>query len=127
MSASKKVLVVDDEEDIREVTQVSLEMLKGWTVVTAGSGGGGLIMASKEQPDVILLDVMMPDMDGPTTFSKLQADPTTTHIPVILLTAKVQAADRQRFASLGIKAVISKPFDPMKLAEQIETVVGWTT
>lgn len=122
---SKRVLIVDDDEDIREVAQISLEMVKGWIVLTTSSGTEGLAKARKEQPDAVLLDVMMPDMDGPTTFQKLQADPTTRHIPVILLTAKVQSVDRRRFADLGVRAIITKPFDPMKLADQVAEAVGW--
>lgn len=122
---SKRVLIIDDEDDIREVAQVSLEMVRSWTILTAGSGTEGLAKARKEQPDAVLLDVMMPDMDGPTTFQKLQADPTTRHIPVILLTAKVQSIDRRRFADLGVRAVITKPFDPMRLADQIAEAAGW--
>jgi CheY-like chemotaxis protein len=82
-------------------------------VITAGSGSEGLTTAQAEQPDAILLDVMMPDMDGLTTFQKLQANSATRHIPVILLTAKVQAADRLRYAELGMIAAIAKPFNPL--------------
>ncbi len=91
--AARKILIVDDEDDIREVARVSLEMVGGWDVLVAGSGSVGLAEAKLGQPDAILLDVMMPDMDGPTTFHRLQSDAATRHIPVILLTAKVQAAD----------------------------------
>ena len=77
------------------------------------------------QPDAILLDVMMPDMDGPTTFVKLQANPATWDIPVILLTAKIQASDRRRYAELGIKDAIAKPFNPLELPGQIASALGW--
>jgi CheY-like chemotaxis protein len=69
---------------------------------------------------------MMPNMDGPETFQKLQADPSIKQIPVIMFTAKVQAADRKRFADLGVKDVIAKPFDPMKLGSQIAAILGWS-
>jgi len=72
------------------------------------------------------LDAMMPIMDGPETFQKLQADPSTKQIPVIMFTAKVQATDRERFADLGVKDVIAKPFDPMKLGSQIAAILGWS-
>jgi CheY-like chemotaxis protein len=85
---ARRVLLVDDEDDIREVAQVSLEMTAGWEVLTAGSGNEGLATAAAEQPDAILLDMMMPDMDGPTTFQSLRANQSTQHIPVVLLTAK---------------------------------------
>lgn len=116
---AKRILVIDDEDDIREVAQLSLEMVGNWEVLTAGSGREGLAVAAAELPDAILLDVMMPDLDGPSTFEKLQENPRTRNIPVILLTAKMQAADRRRFERLGVNGVITKPFDPMTLAEQV--------
>ena len=122
---SRKVLIIDDEEDIREVAALSLESIAGWEVYTAGNGHKGIDTALTEQPDAILLDVMMPGMDGPTTFRALQNNPATASIPVLLLTAKVQASDRQRFADLGVRAVLSKPFDPMTLSTQIAAVLGW--
>lgn len=123
--ATKQILVIDDEDDIREVAQVSLEMIGNWAVLTACSGQEGLTKAEAEQPDAILLDVMMPDMDGPSTFQQLQKTPAICHIPVILVTAKVQASDQRRFASLGVKGVITKPFDPLTLADQVATTLGW--
>ncbi|MBD1879820.1 response regulator [Coleofasciculus sp. FACHB-T130] len=122
---TKRILVIDDEEDIREVAQLSLEMAANWDVLTASSGREGLAKAEVEQLDAILLDVMMPDWDGVTTFQQLQANPATQHIPVLLLTAKMQAADKRRFAQLGVKAVIAKPFDPMTLADQVAKSLGW--
>ena len=125
METTKRVLVIDDEDDIREIAQVSLEMVGGYEVLTACSGREGLTRAETERPDAILLDFMMPDMDGATTFQRLQADAALRHIPVILLTAKVQAADRRRFTELGVKAVLAKPFDPLKLANDMAEVLGW--
>ncbi len=122
-----RVLIVDDEDDIREVAEISLEMVAGWKVLTARSGCEGLRIAQADQPDAILLDVMMPDMDGPTTFQKLQADPAIRHIPVVLLTAKLQPADRKRFAELGVAGVLAKPFDPLELASQVAKVLRWQT
>lgn len=121
----RTVLVIDDEDDIREVAQVSLEALGGWNVLTASSGDQGIQRAAADQPDAILLDVMMPGMDGPTTFQKLQSADVTRSIPVIFLTAKVQAADRQRFADLGVAGVIAKPFDPMTLASDVAALLHW--
>ena len=122
---TKRVLIIDDEDDIREVAQVSLELVGGWEVVTARSGREGIQRAQTEHPDAILLDVMMPGLDGPTTFERLQADPLTHDIPVLLLTAKVQTADRARFESLGVQGVLSKPFDPMRLAAEVAEALGW--
>ena len=122
---ARKILIIDDEDDIREVAALSLESVAGWEVVTASSGAQGLTKAAKEKPDAIVLDVMMPGMDGPTTFLELKKNPATAHIPVLLLTAKVHPTDQKRFAGLGVKAVLFKPFDPMKLSEQIARVLGW--
>ncbi|QZZ19313.1 response regulator [Leptothermofonsia sichuanensis E412] len=116
---SKHVLIIDDEPDIREATQVCLEIAKGWRVTTASSSREGLEKAISEQPDVVLLDVMMPDMDGLVTFEHLRTNPTTRHIPVILLTAKAQPADRRHFTQLEVAGVITKPYDPITLADQI--------
>jgi CheY-like chemotaxis protein len=121
----KQILVIDNEQYIQEIAQICLETVADWKVVTVGSGHEGLVAAVEKQPDAILLDVMMPDMDGLTTFQKLQENPATQHIPVILLTAKVQASDRRRYTDLGIKAVIPKPFNPLELADQIAQALGW--
>jgi CheY-like chemotaxis protein len=122
---SRVVLIVDDDEHIREVAQVTLEAIAGWTVVTAASGQEGIARALAEQPDAILLDVMMPEMDGPTTVGKLKEGEVTRDIPVVLLTAKVQAEDKRNFMDLGIEGIISKPFDPMTLADEISQTLGW--
>ncbi len=123
--ASKRILVIDDEADIREVAQLSLEISNGWEVLTAASGQEGLALAIDCQPDAILLDVMMPDMDGPTTWKNLQANPATQQIPVILLTAKVQATEQRNYAKLGVNAVFTKPFDPVKLADLMVEALHW--
>lgn len=120
-----RVLIIDDEHDIREVASLTLEATAGWNVSTASSGAEGMQLAAKERPDLILLDVMMPEMDGPTTFREMQKQPETADIPVILLTAKVQGVDQRRFADLGVAAVLFKPFDPMTLAQQIADVLHW--
>ena len=122
---SKTILIVDDEDDIREIAQISLEEIGHWEVITASSGAEGIVKAQASQPDAILLDVMMPEMDGPTTVQKLRANPTTANIPVILLTAKVQSMDKQKFAKLGVAAILPKPFDPVVLPGQIAEVLGW--
>jgi CheY-like chemotaxis protein len=120
------ILVIDDEDDIREVAALSLETVAGWQVFTANSGAQGLARAVEHQPDAILLDVMMPGMDGPTTFRELRKNPATARIPVLLLTAKVQSSDQRRFADLGVEAILLKPFDPLTLSTQIASVLGWS-
>lgn len=122
----RRILIIDDEDDIREVAALSLEAVAGWEVMTANSGAQGIERAAAQRPDAILLDVMMPQMDGPTTYKQMQLDPRTAGIPVLLLTAKVQGVDQRRFASLGVAAVLFKPFDPLTLSEQIASVLGWT-
>jgi CheY-like chemotaxis protein len=121
----RRILIIDDEDDIREVAALSLETVAGWEVTMAGSGAAGIVKALEHRPDAILLDVMMPMMDGPTTFRELRALPETANIPVILLTAKVQAADQKRFSDLGVSAVMFKPFDPLTLAGDIARALGW--
>ena len=125
MTARRRILVVDDDASIRDVAQMSLEMVGGYEVLTAANGIDALACACEERPDAILLDVMMPHLDGPTTFELLQADPASSEIPVILLTAKLQPADRARFSKLGVRAVLAKPFDPMKLADDVAEILGW--
>ena len=122
---ARKVLIIDDEDDIRQVAALSLESVAGWEVILANSGAQGLARAIEHQPDAILLDVMMPGMDGPTTFRELRSLPETADIPVILLTAKVQAADQKRFSDLGVVKVMFKPFDPLVLAQEIAATLGW--
>ncbi len=124
--AHKRVLIIDDEDDIREVAKISLEVVEGWEVCTSGSGSEGLVIAMNQQPDAILLDVMMPDMDGPATFKMLQGEETTKSIPVILLTGKVRSPEHDNFDNLGVRGVITKPFDPMTLAGDVARVLGWS-
>ena len=121
----RRILIIDDEDDIREVAALSLETVAGWNVLTANSGTDGIRKAEDEQPDAILMDVMMPAMDGPTTFREMQKNPAISHIPVLLLTAKVQGVDQRRFAGLDVSGVLFKPFDPLTLAEQMCAKLGW--
>ena len=120
-----RLLIVDDEDDIREVAALSLEATANWEILTASSGREGMVVAAAEKPDAILMDVMMPEMDGPTTFKQMQQNPAIAGIPVVLLTAKVQGVDQRRFAGLGVAGVLFKPFDPLTLASQICEVLGW--
>ena len=120
----KRILIIDDEEDIREVAALSFET-DDFDVITADGGSAGVLSARQTRPDLILLDVMMPGMDGPATFAQLQESEATRAIPVVFLTAKVQAADRRRLSDLGARGIIAKPFDPMHLADEVATIVGW--
>ena len=123
----RRLLIIDDEDDIREVAALSLEATAGWEVLTASSGAEGISIAAAQQPDAILMDVMMPGVDGPTTFGSMQQNPAIAHIPVLLLTAKVQGVDQRRFAGLGLAGILFKPFDPLTLADQMATALGWKT
>lgn len=124
MPTSRRILVVDDEEHLREVAELSLHLVGDWDVTTAASGEAAIDIATTDPPDAILLDVMMPGMDGPTAFRHLRSHPATAHVPVILLTAKLQPADRERFRDLGVDGVIGKPFEPMNLPEQVTTLLA---
>jgi CheY-like chemotaxis protein len=122
---SKRILIIDNEAFIQEIAKIALETVAGWQILTADSGLAGIHIATTAQPDAILLDVMMPDMDGLTTFEKLRNTPATQSIPVILLTAKVQPTDQRHYEKIGIAATIAKPFDPLALAHQIATILDW--
>lgn len=124
---SRRVLVVDDDDAIREVAQMALEMVAGWQVDLAASGEEALDISRAAPPDALLLDVMMPTMDGPTVVAALRADARTHDIPVVLLTAKVQPAERRRWEGLGVAGVLAKPFDPLRLAEEVSDLLGWSS
>ena len=116
----EKVLLVDDDPSIRVVAEICLSRVGNWQVTVAESGKQALEMAAREVPDLILLDVMMPGMDGPTTLQLLRKIYTG---PVIFITAKTQKQEVERFINLGAAGVISKPFDPMALPSQIEAIL----
>jgi two-component system OmpR family response regulator len=118
-----RILHVDDEPDIREVVELSLGLDPDFTVRSCGSGKEALAVAAEWQPDFILLDVMMPVMDGPATLVQLRENAETVSIPVIFMTARAQAREVDRFRSLGAVGVIPKPFDPMTLAASVRSYV----
>jgi CheY-like chemotaxis protein len=121
----KRLLVIDDEDDIRALTKLSLERFGGWEVWTAESGERGLELAADEQPDAILLDAMMPGLDGPHTIARLKASERTRAIPVLFLTAKLQSDEREHYLELGAAEVLAKPFDPTNLPDQVSSALGW--
>lgn len=121
----KRVLIIDDEETIQHVVQFGIQMISGWEVIKANSGFEGIHTAQTERLDVILLDMMMPEMDGLTTFKKLKADPITEKIPVIFLTAKLSTSDKHDFKDLGVSGVIIKPFNSLELPKQIANILNW--
>ena len=118
-----KIMIVDDDEDICTVAALAARRVGGWDVVVAASGQEALAKARSERPDVILLDVMMPVLDGPATLVKLREEPSTIAIPVIFLTAKVQRLEVEHYLALGAIGVIRKPFDAMTLPDEIRRIV----
>ncbi len=121
-AALQRVLYVDDEPDIREVVELSLGLMPGLAIKTCASGEEALRSLSQFRPDVVLLDVMMPGLDGPATLLRMRADPVGKLIPVVFMTAKALPQEVDRFMSLGAAGVISKPFDPMQLAKQVQEI-----
>jgi len=122
MSELGHVLYVDDEPDIREIASLALSGVGGLRVTLCASGAEALIQVPAMRPDMVLLDVMMPMMDGPAVLAALRADPATAAIPVVFLTAKAQAAEMQSYLRLGALGVIAKPFDPLTLADQLKAL-----
>ncbi|MFL6693558.1 MAG: response regulator [Ramlibacter sp.] len=118
----KKVLYVEDDADIRTIASLALEAVGGLTLQACASGAQALAQATVFAPDLLLLDVMMPGMDGPTTLARLRELPATRDVPVIFMTAKVQASEVQHYKALGALGVISKPFDPMALASEVQAL-----
>lgn len=121
----KSILIIEDEEDIQALITLALEMNVNWKVITASSGEEGIATAEKEVPDAILLDVMMPGIDGFKTFERLQANPLTKSIPVILITTKFPTTEPKQLRRIGIKGIISKPFDPLILESDITQILDW--
>lgn len=118
----RTILYADDQPDLRLIVQTALGLTEGLTVLTADSGEHGLKLARELQPDLLLLDVMMPGLDGPATLKQLRADPAIAHIPVIFMTAKAMPHDILRFRAMGASGVIAKPFDPMELYGQVLSI-----
>ena len=123
MAMIHKVLLAEDEEDIRKVAQISLQFRGGWEVILASNGEECLAKAASDQPDVILLDCMMPKLDGYETCRRLKQDPSLRHIPVIFLTAKAQEVEVKRGLALGAVGYLIKPFNPMSLAAEISQIL----
>jgi CheY-like chemotaxis protein len=119
------ILVIDDDNGIRNLIRFSLEALTPWEVLTASSGREGLAIAQTQQPDAILLDITMPDLDGVATLGQLQAQPNTKGIPTIFLTAKVQPNEYEEHQALGVVGVITKPFKAQILVAQIKQLLKW--
>ncbi len=122
MTALERILCVDDDNDIRMIARMALEAVGGFTVEDCSSGAAALDAAPGFGPDLILLDVMMPGMDGPSTLKALRGIPGLGSIPVVFMTAKAMRAEVELYPKLGAAAVISKPFDPMTLSDQLRAI-----
>lgn len=122
MKELQRILHVEDEADIRAVAKLALEKVGGFVVKSCASGEEALKEAEDFGPDLLLLDVMMPGMDGPATLKALWEKPSLADVPAIFMTAKVQSAELDQFKSMGVDAIIAKPFDPMTLAEQLSAI-----
>ncbi|MBO9314701.1 MAG: response regulator [Chloroflexus sp.] len=122
MTSLQKILFVEDDPDIQMVAQLALEAVGGYTVQMCSSGKEALAVAEQFAPDLILLDVMMPGMDGPTTLMELRKKPSLTQTPVVFMTARVQRHEIEQYLAMGAADVISKPFDPMTLSAQVADI-----
>ncbi|RLQ89342.1 response regulator [Notoacmeibacter ruber] len=119
-----RILYVDDDADIREIAEMSLQLDPELDVKCSDNGKDALEIAREWKPDLILLDVMMPNMDGPTVLSHLREETETTHIPVVFMTARTQRHEVEQFIALGARGVIAKPFNPMSLASEARGYLG---
>jgi len=120
----RKVLLVDDDPAVRRIAETSLRVVGRLQVVAIASGLDLLETARVEQPDAIILDVMMPEMDGPACLFALRGEPTLAPIPVLFMTARAHASEVERYLALGVRGVITKPFDPMTLPETLRRMLG---
>jgi CheY-like chemotaxis protein len=125
VTVKRRILVVDDDDATRQAASQSLQLTAGWDVVEAYCGAQAIESATQLQPDAILLDVMMPAMDGPAMLAKLRSTRATSHIPIVLLTAKVQAVNTGSLSHLPVAGILLKPFDPLRLAIQMAAALGW--
>ena len=123
----RRILIVDDDDAIRQAAATSLQMMSDWEVFEAYCGAQAIDCARQNQPDAILLDVMMPAMDGPAMLAKLKTTRSTSHIPIVLLTGQVKAVQQGSFAHLPLAGILLKPFDPLRLAYQVAYILGWET
>ena len=118
----RRILYVEDDADIREIVSMSLEMLGKFQVAACDSCADALSLVDEFSPDLLLLDVMMPDVDGPATLLALRERASAESAPAIFITAKVEAGDMARYRKMGVLDVIVKPFDAMLLSSQVELI-----
>ncbi len=121
----KRLLIIDDDEAIQLIVKFGINIAAGWEVISASAGDAGIEIAKRELPDAILLDLMMPGIDGIATCRALQTDRITANIPVILMTGSIQTAHSSQFPDLGISGIITKPFNSIDLPAQISKILHW--
>lgn len=122
---SRRILLVDDNDDVRALATLSLARVGGHDVHAVDSGAACLDELTRWAPEVIVLDVMMPGMDGPSTMQRIRGNPETAHIPVVFLTASIAESELEPLRRLGATGLLSKPFDPLRLAADLAAIVGW--
>jgi CheY-like chemotaxis protein len=122
----RRLIVADDDDDIRRLVAMSLTHVGGHEIRTCSTGQAVIELATEWLPDAVLMDVRMPVMDGPTAAERLAAQPTTSTIPVILMTASVRHEEQEALSALQIAGVLSKPFDPLTLSDEITAMLGWS-
>ena len=123
--STKTILLIDDEEYICQVVESCVELFSNWQITSTRSGEEGLAASAIAKPDAIVLDMLMPSMDGFAVLKELQADPDLADIPVVLLTARVDLTEPKKIAQLGVQGAISKPFHPTKIASELAKILGW--
>lgn len=124
-TAKRQILIVDDEAHVREIVKTCLETLGGWNTISAVSGEEGLLKAMVHRPDAIVLDVMMPEMNGLDFLQRLRTNPVTQSIPVVILSAEADRLEPGCFTGLAITGIIPKPFNPITLHQQIAQILAW--
>lgn len=122
---NKRIVIVEDEKDIRAILRHAIEVIKGWTVFEAPDGAAGLEIIRRELPDAVLLDVMMPNIDGREVYRRLREDDATNSIPVIFVTASLQRHELNSLMELSPVAIIAKPFDPVAIVRTISQLLAW--
>lgn len=122
---TRRIMVVDDSDEIREIAQLSLETFNGWEVAVAASGAEAVDAVRARQPDVVLLDVMMPFQDGPATLRMLRDEEITRDVPVVFMTARLTGWDQAKLDALGAQGLIAKPFDPTRLGDEVSDLLDW--
>ncbi|EDX83526.1 hypothetical protein S7335_706 [Synechococcus sp. PCC 7335] len=123
---TRQILVVDDDDSILTIVKLSLEFCEGWVVSTIDSATEAIALAESECPDAIVLDVMMPELNGAEVLQALRSKPATQDIPIIFLTAKADRKQHQSLKDLGAAGVLVKPFEPDMIADQIKTLLHWS-